>query len=114
MPSKVRQSFSALLVATGVWSGLVVASDSAGAQSGDAQVAAWQQTLVLGRVSQDPVKMLPRLQALPADLADHLAAAEGVLETYSGVTRYDPFVGEVSRDLESVRTQFGTIQDLFD
>ena len=45
---------------------------------------------------------------------EHDPAAEEVLDTYYDVARYDPFVGEVSRDLESVRTQYDTIQDLFD
>ncbi len=41
-------------------------------------------------------------------------AAEPVLESYYRVSRYDPFVGDVLRDLNSVRAQYELIQDQFD
>ncbi len=68
-----RRILVALSIAAGAWSAGAWATETHGSQTGDMQIAARQQTLVLGRVSQDPVKTLPRLQALSAYLVDRLA-----------------------------------------
>ena len=73
MRSRLRRTAVAVLIAAGAWSGAVSEADATEPLAGDPQVAAGRQTLVLGRVSQDPVKTLPRLQALSAYLADQLA-----------------------------------------
>lgn len=64
----VALSIAAAASSTGAW-----ATETAASSSSETQLAARQQTLVLGRVSQDPVKTLPRLQALSAYLVDRLA-----------------------------------------
>lgn len=73
MTRMVYRSLTALWIVAVAWPGAVLAHDTTGHEHGDAQVAARQHTLVLGRVSQDPVKTLPRLQALSAYLAGQLA-----------------------------------------
>lgn len=73
MTSTPRGVLVALSIAAGAWSAGAGATEPTGSHSRDAQVAARQQTLVLGRVSQDPVKTLPRLQMLSAYLVDRLA-----------------------------------------
>ncbi len=45
---------------------------------------------------------------------EHDPAAEPVLELYYGVARYDAFVNEVQRDLDTARLQYDEIRDLFD
>lgn len=73
MWSSLRRTAVAALIAAGAWSGAAWEVGATEPLAGDPQVAAGRQTLVLGRVSQDPVKTLPRLQALSAYLADQLA-----------------------------------------
>lgn len=63
-----RLIFTAIVAACLLSTGAVA---DEGAASG--QVATRQHTLVIGRVSQDPVKTLPRLQELSAYLAGRLA-----------------------------------------
>ncbi len=67
-----RRILVALTVAAGAWSAAAWATETHESHAGDTQVAARQQILVLGRVSQDPVKTLPRLQALSAYLVERL------------------------------------------
>lgn len=63
-----------LLLFAGVWTVAASANDTAAlSRPGDGQVAAIQRDLVIGRVSSDPVKTLPRLQVLSVYLADQLA-----------------------------------------
>lgn len=76
-----RRFFTAL--AAGCMLSAGAAADE-GAVSG--QVAARQQTLVIGRVSQDPVNTLPRLQELSSYLADRLAHL-GVTDSSAIVAR---------------------------
>lgn len=73
MTTTPRRVLVALLIAACAWSGGAWATETTESRTHDAQVAARQQTLVLGRVSQDPVKTLPRIQALSAYLAEQLA-----------------------------------------
>ena len=62
-----------LAISTCTWPGVATAHDASGAHQDEAQVASRQQTLVFGRVSQDPVKTQPRLESMSAYLAHHLA-----------------------------------------
>jgi len=93
--SNWRQA-AALSMAMFAWLGGTSAHDgtmhaAAAAEPGEEQVAARQQTLVLGRVSQDPVKTLPRLQALAEYLAGHLA--------HLGVTDSGAFVARSNAEM---------------
>ena len=64
--------FAVFAIAVGACPAAAIAHDSGASHRDDAQVAARQQTLVIGRVSQDPVKTLPRLEALSTYLVDRL------------------------------------------
>jgi len=88
-----------LSMAMFAWSGGTSAHDgtlhaAAAGDPGEVQVAARQQTLVLGRVSQDPVKTLPRLQALAGYLVDHLA--------HLGITDSEAFVARSNAEMTAM------------
>ncbi len=90
---------AALSMAMFAWSGGTLAHDgtthaAAAADPGEVQVAARQQTLVLGRVSSDPVKTLPRLQALGEYLAGHLA--------HLGITGSEAYVARSNAEMAAM------------
>lgn len=91
MTSTPRRVLVALLIAAGAWSAGAWATETPGSRTRDAQVAVGRQTLVFGRVSQDPVKTLPRLQALSAYLADQLAPL--------GVTGFEAVVARSNAEM---------------
>ena len=91
MPSMVHRAVVALAVAAGVFSEAALASDATGSPRSDTQLAARQQTLVLGRVSQDPVKTLPRLQALGEYLVQRLA--------HLGITGSEEYVARSNAEM---------------
>lgn len=84
-------SMTVLVLSAGALVNDSAAQDSAASGRGETQVAARQHTLVLGRVSQDPVKTLPRLQELAAYLADRLAPL--------GVTGFEAVVARSNAEM---------------